>query len=124
MWCPAASGGDFWYTLFTHDSALSSRYGAPPASKGALLARISALFAHDDKFRSKYAAPHMEGLGGSRLGWWELVDSRLRSMMQPKVVRSGSKIQRTEGLGGFGLEPRTEEAWRLQARRRSSTAPD
>ena len=57
-------------------------------------------------------------LAGSRQVRRELVGSKLWSMMQPKVVRRGSRIQSTEGaqrlrlkkLGGFRLRRKTSTA--------------
>ena len=49
----------------------------------------------------------------SRPGRGELVGSRLRSIMRPKVVRRDSRIQRTRGTR-TQVRSRTEEAWLLQ----------
>ena len=45
----------------------------------------------------------------------KLGGSRLRSMAQPQVVRRGSRIQRTEGLGSSGLTLRELGDTRLRS---------
>ena len=50
------SSGTEWHP-FTSDSALLSRYSAPPASISALLARVSVPLDHNNKLRSKYGTP-------------------------------------------------------------------